>query len=249
QRPSQIWIVTAARTADAKVQPRQLASGRFDEGNIVWSKDGTQIYFTSLRVDEPYYELPKTELYWINPNGGNATKLNSIDMGIDALSLSPDGKKIAFIAATTQPVNSYTQPDLWVVDLSPNAKPRNLTATFDFDVGDGVFGDSAAPRAAGTNIPLWTADGRSLIEVYGKEGKTILASFDVERSAETDLTHGNQSVLRFCAPSDRSKIVYTLSSPTRINDLFISDRIGGEPRQLTHVNDALFSQLNLTDPE
>src|SRR6266567_2729855 len=132
-----LWIVPAPRTADEKVQPRQLTSGRFEEGNIVWSRDGTQIYFTSLRVDEPYYELPKTELYSINPNGRNATKLNSIDMGIDALSLSPDGKRIAFIAATTQPVNSYTQPDLWVVDLSPNAKPRNLTATFDFDVGCG----------------------------------------------------------------------------------------------------------------
>src|SRR6266567_3356405 len=56
KRPSHIWIVTAPHTADEKVQPKQLTSGRFDEGNIVWSKDGTQIYFTSLRVDEPYYE-------------------------------------------------------------------------------------------------------------------------------------------------------------------------------------------------
>ena len=249
KRPSHIWIVTAPRTADEKVQPKQLTSDRFDKGNIVWSKDGTQIYFTSLRVDEPYYELPKTELYSINPNGGNATKLNSIDMGIDALALSPDGKRIAFIAATTQPVNSYTQPDLWVVDLSPNAKPRNLTATFDFDVGNGVFGDSAAPRAAGANIPLWTADGHSLIEVYGKEGKTILTSFDVESGAATDLTHGNQAVLRFGASADGSKIAYTVSTPTRINDLFAIERSGGEPRQLTQINDELFSKLNLTEPE
>jgi len=249
KHPTHIWIVPAPRTADEKVQPRQLTSGRFEEGNIVWSRDGTQIYFTSLRVDEPYYELPKTELYSINPNGGNATKLNSIDMGIDSLSLSPDGKRIAFIASTTQPVNSYTQPDLWVVDVSPNAKPRNLTATFDFDVGDGVFGDSAAPRAGGANIPLWTADGRSLIEVYGKEGKTILASFDVESGAETDLTHGNQAVVRFRTPADGSKIVYTVSTPTRINDLFALERGGGEPRQLTDINDELFSKLNLTEPE
>jgi dipeptidyl aminopeptidase/acylaminoacyl peptidase len=249
KHPSHIWIVPAPRTADEKVQPNQLTSGRFDEGNIVWSKDGAQIYFTSLRIDEPYYELPKTELYSINPNGGNAAKLNLIDMGIDALSLSPDGKRIAFIASTTQPVNSYTQPDLWVVDLSPNAKPRNLTATFDFDVGDGVFGDSAAPRAGGVNIPLWTADGCSLIEVYGKEGKTILASFDVESGSETDLTHGNQAVLRFRASADGSKIVYTVSTPTRINDLFAVERSGGEPRQLTHINAELFSKLNLTEPE
>src|SRR6266567_6251 len=111
KHPSHIWIVMAPRTADEKVKPKQLTSGRFNEENIVWSKDGAQIYFTSLRVDEPYYELPKTELYSISPNGGNATKLNSIDMRIDALSLSPDGKQVAFVASTTQ-------PDLWVADLS-----------------------------------------------------------------------------------------------------------------------------------
>jgi len=249
KHPQHIWIVAAPRNADEKVQPKQLTSGRFDEGSIVWSNDAPQVYFTSLRLDEPYYQLPRTELYSIPASGGQPTKLNSIDMEMNNLSLSPDGKQIAFIASTTQPINSYTQPDLWIVDLTPNAKPRNLTANFDFDVGDGVFGDNAAPRAGGVNSPLWTPDGHSLIEICGKEGKTILASFDVESSAETDLTHGNQAVLRFCAPADRSKIVYTLSSPTRINDLFITDRIGGEPRQLTHVNDALFSQLNLTDPE
>jgi len=249
KHPQHIWIVTAPRNADEKVQPKQLTFGRFDEGSIVWSNDAAQIYFTSVRLDEPYYQLPRTELYSIPASGGQPTKLNSIDVEMNNLSLSPDGKQIAFIASTTQPINSYTQPDLWIVDLTSNAKPRNLTANFDFDVGDGVFGDNAAPRAGGVNIPLWTPDGRSLIEICGKEGKTILASFDVESSGETDLTHGNQAVLRFCAPADRSKIVYTLSSPTRINDLFITDRIGGEPRQLTHVNDALFSQLNLTDPE
>ena len=252
KHPQHIWIVTAPRSADEKVQPRQLTSGRFDEGNIVWSKDGAQIYYTSLRVDEPYYNLPKTELYSMRPSGGDATKLNSIDMDMDNLSLSPDGKQIAFTAATTQPVNSYTQPDLWIVDLSPNAKPRNLTATFDFDVGDGVFGDSAAPRAGGANIPFWTPDGRSLIEVCGKEGKTILTSFDVQSGAETDLTHGNQAVLRFRASDDGSKIVYTVSTPTRINDLFAMDRTGvpaDAGRQLTNINNELFSKLNLTEPE
>jgi dipeptidyl aminopeptidase/acylaminoacyl peptidase len=124
-----------------------------------------------------------------------------------------------------------------------------LTATFDFDVGDGVFGDNTAPRAGGANIPLWTPDGHSLIEVCGKEGKTILASFGVESGAETDLTRGNQAVLRFRASADGSKIVYAMSTPTRINDLFAMERSGGEPRQLTHINDELFSKLNLTEPE
>ena len=249
KHPRHIWIVAAPRNADEKVQPKQLTFGRFDEGNVVWSNDTTQIYFTSLRVDEPYYELSRTELYSVPANGGAPTKLNSIDMEMNNLSLSPDGSRIAFTASITQPINSYTQPDLWILDLTPNAKLRNLTTTFDFDIGDGVFGDNAAPRAGGANIPLWTPDGHSLLEVCGKEGKTVFGSFDVENGAETDLTHGNEAVLRFCAPADRSKIIYTVSTPTRINDLFVIDRSGGEGRQLTHINDASFRKLNLTEPE
>ena len=70
---SHLWIdCRAADCADEKVEPRQLTSGRFDEGDAVWSQDGAQIYFTSLHVDEPYYDLPKTELYAIPAKGGEA---------------------------------------------------------------------------------------------------------------------------------------------------------------------------------
>src|SRR6266699_18993 len=98
KHPQHVWIVTAPHTADEKVQPRQLTFGRFNEGNIVWSKDSGQIYFASLHVDEPYYALPRTDLYSVSASGAEPAKLNSIDMDVDNLSLSPDGKKIAFIA-------------------------------------------------------------------------------------------------------------------------------------------------------
>src|SRR6202790_4867159 len=248
KHPSHIWVVNAPKTADEKVEPKQITSGRFDEGGVVWAKDNSRIYFASLHVDEPYYELPKTELYSISPTGGEATKITTFDMDIGDMSLSPDGKQISFVAATSQPVNSYTQPDLWVVDLTPNAKPRNLTADFDFDVGAGVFGDNGPPRAGGGNAPVWMPDGRSIIEIYGKEGRTILASFDVASGKPTDLTKGNQAVGRFRASDDRSKLIYTVSTATRIGDLFTIDSTGGEPRELTHINNGLFSKFNLTEP-
>src|SRR5437868_6191201 len=165
-------------------------------------------------------------------------------MDLGPLSLSPDGKQLAFVASVTQPVNSYTQPDLWVVDLTTNAKPRNLTAKFDFDVGNGPFGDNAAPRAGGRNPPIWTADGKSLIDVYGKQGKAILAAFDATSGSVTDLLGENQTVLRVRASGDASKLVCTISTPTRINDLFVLDReSGSKPRQLTDINKELFSKL------
>jgi dipeptidyl aminopeptidase/acylaminoacyl peptidase len=251
KHPAHLWAIQAPRNADEKVQPKQLTFGRFDEGNVVWSKDGAQIYFVSLHIDEPYYEQPKSELYSISANGGNATKINTIEMDMGQLSLSPDGKQLAFVASVTIPVNSYTQPDLWIVDLAPNAKPRNLTDKFDFDIGDGPFGDNAPPRAGGRSAPIWSPDGRSLVEIYGKQGKAILASFDVATGAATDLVNGNQAISRSRASRDGSKIVYTVSTPTRVGDLFLLDRQSpnAQPQQLTDVNRELFSKLNLTEPE
>jgi dipeptidyl aminopeptidase/acylaminoacyl peptidase len=248
------------------VKPRQLTKGRFDEESATWSKDGSQIYFTSDRNDEPYYELPKTDVYSVAAAGGEPVKITTLDLqvggfgpGGGALSLSPDGKQVAFSASTTRPITSYAQPDLWVLDLSPNAKPRNLTANFDFDVPGFVIGDSSAPRAGGQNKPIWTPDGKGLIAVYSKEGKATLALFDLPAAQDADLgkggvhdlTSGNQGVMSFRTSPDTSKLIYVVSTPTRINDIFVLDRATGnaQPQQLTHVNDELFSKLNLTEPE
>ena len=266
KHPTHIWLVSAPRSADEKVKPRQLTKGRFDEDSATWSNDGSQIYFTSDRNDEPYYELPKTDLYSVATAGREPIKITTIDLQIGGfgpggggLSLSPDGKQAAFTASTTRPITSYTQPDLWVLDLLPNAKPRNLTANFDFDVPGFVIGDSAPPRAGGQNKPIWTPDGKGLIAAYSNEGKATLALFDLPvaqdadlgRTGVHDLTFGNQGVMSFRALPDGSKLIYVVSTPTRINDLFALDRTTSDatPKQLTHVNDELFSKLNLTEPE
>src|SRR5438132_5837205 len=115
KHPTHIWLVAAPHSADEKLKPRQLTTGRFDEDSATWSKDGSQIYFTSDRNDEPYYELPKTDLYSVARGGGEPVKITTIDLQIGgfgpgggALSLSPDGKQVAFTASTTRPINSYT---------------------------------------------------------------------------------------------------------------------------------------------
>jgi dipeptidyl aminopeptidase/acylaminoacyl peptidase len=249
KRPPHIWVVAAPRNADEKVMPKQLTNSRFAEDNLTWGKDSSKIYFTSDQMDEPYYELPKTNVFSIAVSGGQAVKLTSFDMDAAAFSVSPNGKQFAFIAAVGQPVNSYTQPDLWVMDIASNAKPRNLTGAFDYDVGAGLTGDNLAPRGGSGNRPIWTTDGRAVIEVYAKEGRANLAAFDSSNGRHTELTRGDQAVLSFRSQPDDSKLVYTLSTPTRIGDLFWVDKAGVAAKQLTHFNDELFSHLNLSEPE
>ncbi|MGZ5538501.1 MAG: S9 family peptidase, partial [Chthoniobacterales bacterium] len=248
KRPSHIWTIPAPRTADEKVQPKQLTSGRFNEDEMVWSKDGAQIFFISERVDEPYYELPKTELYSVAASGGEPARITTIPMAANDFALSPDGKQLAFVAAVDEPVNSYTQPDLWTIDLTPEAKPRNLTSGFDWDISSPVFGDNSSPRASGGNVPIWSADGKSILEIFSRQGRTNIGRFDATTGALTEITKGDQAVMRFRATADGARIVYLVSTPTRIDDLYSLDQ-DGQSKQLTDINRELFSQLNLTEPE
>jgi len=249
KHPNHIWVVTAPKTGDEKVTPRQLTSGRFDEGGAFWARDSSRVYYESDQIDEPYYELPTTTIYSVATTGGTSEKFTSFDMGAGAFALSPDGKKLAMIASVSQPIRSYSQPDLWVMDMTAGAKPRNLTTTFDYDIGGGVGGDNTAPRGGGGNLPVWSADNRSIIIGYAKEGKANVGSFDAASGKLTDVTTGNQAVVSFRAIPDASKFALLISTPTRIGDLYWLDKAGAQPKQLTHINDDLFSKLNLTEPE
>jgi dipeptidyl aminopeptidase/acylaminoacyl peptidase len=250
KHPQHIWVVTAPKTGDEKVTPKQLTSGRFNEGSATWARDNSRIYFTSVQNEEPYYDLPKTDIFSVAVTGGEPSKLTSFNTGAGAFSVSPDGKKLAFIASMEhKPVRSYSQPDLWVMDLTPGAQPRNLTTAFDYDVGSGLTGDNVAPRGGGGNLPVWSPDGRSIYMGYAKEGKANLGSFDVATGRQSDVTTGNHAVVNYRAVPDASKFVLLISTPTRVGDLFWLDKPGAQPKQLTRLNDELFSKLNLTEPE
>jgi len=179
KHPGHIWVVNAPLTGSDKVTAKQLTTGRYDEGNVTWTRDSQKIYFTSDHDDEPYYNLPSTDLYAISASGGQPQKITSFEMGSGGYVFSPDGKQLAFIASASKPVRSYSQPDLFVMDAVSGAKPRNLTETFDYDVASGVGGDNSAPRAGGGSLPVWSADGRSIMLIYAKEGKANVGSFDV----------------------------------------------------------------------
>jgi dipeptidyl aminopeptidase/acylaminoacyl peptidase len=248
KRHAHIWLLEVPAVPDELPTPQQVTNGNFDEGQLVWSHDGSRIYFLTRSSDEPYYELPSTDTYKVPSEGGSPEKLASIPMGVDDLVLSPDGRQLAFHGSVAQPVRSYSQPDLWVMDVVPGAKPQNLTADYDFDMGSSVFGDNAAPRGGRGRTLYWSPDGRGLFDVVEKQGRTAIVRVDTQTRRVTEVTRGNQAVLDFSVSPDASTIVALVSSPVMIGDLFAvaSD---GTQTCITDFNRKLWSQLNLTAPE
>lgn len=260
KRHAHIWVLDVPATPDEAKNPTQLTTGNFDEREPLWTPDGSRIYFTTTRVDEPYYELPTTDIFSVPATGGPLQKLATIPMGVADLALSADGSRLAFHGAVTQPVRSYSQPDLWVMDTTANAQPRNLTASYDFDMGDGVGGDNAAPRGAGGPTLHWSADGRALFDVVARHGRATLVRVDAQSGAVTELTRGDQAVTNFSlAPDGRRHpdaaalaappvVVALVSTPVMIGDLFAVGPDGSQ-RRLTDMNGKLWAQITMTPPE
>ena len=244
-----IWVTKLPSAADEIPKPLQLTLGDYDEESPVWARDGSKIYFLTERVAEPYYGNPKTDLYSVSADGKQTEKLTTIPMGLGSFALSPDGKQFAFHAsAETDPVRSYSQPDLWVMDNAADAKPRNLTANVDFDMGSGVGGDNAPPRGGSGRGLSWSADGKSLLDTEAKIGTAYLVRVDVASGKVTEITRREEAVLDFSVSRDGQRIVALVSTPTMICDLFTVSAEGQEAR-LTDVNAKLWSQLNITAPE
>lgn len=243
-----IWVINVPAAFDDQPKPMQLTSGNYSEHELRWTNDSSRIYFLTSHVDEPYYETASTEIYSIASSGGTAEKLASIPMGIGDFTLSPEGRRAAFHGSITQPVRSHSQPDLWVMDLAPNAQPHNLTADYDYDVGSSVFGDNAAPRGGDGATLHWSPDGKWLYDNVAREGRTPIIRVDAKSGAVSEVTHGEQAVLDFSITPDTRRMVALISTPTMIGDLFAVAPDGTETR-LTDFNRKLWSQLNLTEPD
>jgi dipeptidyl aminopeptidase/acylaminoacyl peptidase len=242
--PAHLWVLTLPAAADEKPALLQLTSGRFEERDFFWSNDGRELVYATTRSEEPYYEAPHSDLYAVAIAGGQPRLINAVPLSVDNFSPSPDGKRIAFRSTLNEPIRSYQQPDLFVLELSPGATPVNLTASFDWDVGGAIIADASPPRAGGDTRPLWSPDGKSILDVVSATGRANLMSFPLDGGKATAVTTGDQSIQRFASSGDGKTLVAVVSTPLAVGDLML---VNGN--RLTSFNDKLFSQLQLSAPE
>ena len=248
-RPSHIWVVAVPSGTAEPATPRQLTSGEFDAGNASWSRDGVRIFFVSDRRKDSSYIPNDSDLYAIGREGGEPQRIASIDGGIGGYAQSPDGKRVAFIGTLAgAPERSYSQSDLWVMDLG-GAAPKNLTAGYDFDIGGGVGGDQRAPRGGAPSPVVWARDGRTIIVRVGEQGDANLKRIDAASGNVDSLTSGHQDVMSYTAASDAGSFALVRSTQTVVGDLQSLDAATGAMKKLTSFNDALFANLTQSEPE
>src|SRR5690349_2926496 len=83
---TEIWIANADTGA-----VRQLTNAKKSSRSPAWSPDGSKLAFISDRTD-------KNQLYVIDPLGGEAEGLTTLEDGVSNFEWSPDGRTIAYTA-------------------------------------------------------------------------------------------------------------------------------------------------------
>ncbi len=85
---SRLWLVPT----DGSAPPRQLTNPTAKDNNPKWSPDGRWILFESTRSGS-------SQIWVINPYGGEAKQLTKISTDASTATWSPDGRHIAFVSA------------------------------------------------------------------------------------------------------------------------------------------------------
>ena len=212
--PKEQWHIW---TFDAKSgKGRQLTDSEiYAEGSPVWSANGQEIFFVSNRTDDPDFNPEKGAIYAMpaNPPKHSEPNLREIptpDGGKGYLSVSPDGKTIAYLGRTGRG-EWWKHNQLWIVPADGSGPARCLTDQFDYS----IMNDSGGL----TKAPVWSNDSRALYFQISHHGSTTLHKIDADGNNLETVIDGPGVVGSYSFNADQSRIAWhqmTVDDPVQL---------------------------------
>jgi dipeptidyl aminopeptidase/acylaminoacyl peptidase len=230
------------RPAGPRLQPNDLTPGDHDvppfslggQDMYAISPDGQEVAYTS-NIDEVEATSTNNEIFVVPITGGTAKKI-STSPGSDTTPLySPDGKYLAWRSQA----RAGFEADKWRLFLQDrqSGKTRDLTEKFDRSVGNFAW----FPASNGETIIIFTAEDHGEAPIYS-------VSLDGELPIQGPRLHADDLIfmkdmllfsrMSISSPNEIWSVPFKPISGTALASEF-------EPKQLTHMNDALLSQIDM----
>jgi dipeptidyl aminopeptidase/acylaminoacyl peptidase len=192
---------------------RQLTDGDWNHGGVEWTPDGSEILFSSLRIDTAEYAWRESEIYAVNVESREIRQLTTRHGPDGGPVVSPDGRLVAYSGVDFSTDTYRTRP-LYVMGID-GSNPRMLTEQLD-------------RNAQGLT---WAPDGNGIYFNVSEHGRRNLyfASLRGEVRKVTDGTHlltvngitqdglAVGTLRSFHAPGDI--VTFELRRPDRISTL------------------------------
>jgi dipeptidyl aminopeptidase/acylaminoacyl peptidase len=234
-RHPHIWVMNANGSG-----ARALTSGPWAESNPRWSPDDKTIAFDSLRYHSP--SLGPNDIYTIPSRGGTMHKLASNQPANGLLDFDR-GREVWFFSGGVLDPAEFPA----LVRARPDGSDRKTVVpgnTIDF--GDSVLADMGEP--GGLCGPFFAPHEAFALLNVEQPGYSALAKLDVKTGRVTTLT-GAGEASECSMDSSGRYAAYTLSDFTHPREVYVIDLTTGQSRQLTNMNGAFLSQLQLSTPQ
>ncbi len=251
ERRRHLFLVDVNNSGEQQ-QPQQLTDGDWDDDEPAWSPDGTRIAFTSNRVeDRDRWRYFGSDLHVLTLENGKAREPQCLTDGTRscyAPSWSPDGKTIAFLAASK--LASANHVELFTIAASGKGELRNLTGEFEGSCADSTNDDMSDDHMLPP--PPWSPDGKTLYVLVTHRGASRVYAIASEGAGKQPptLTPGNVYVRDFSVDQASSTMALLVEDPIHLAEIFVcSTSSPGELRRVTGFNNALIEEVALATPE
>jgi len=218
--------------------PRDLTPGDYDapvfsvggQDDYAFSPDGKEICYTSNHDKNPAAST-NNDLWIVPVTGGAAKNITADNPASDSTPLySPDGRYIAY-RAQQRPGYESDRFRLMLYDRKTGEK-KNLMEEFDGWVG--TF--------------TWTPNSKDIYFSAEKEGQSPICRVEVDLDSDPFDCQGFFDDDLVVSPDGNTLFLtrMSLQAPTAIYGINIKDRSQVPPNQLTHLNDAVLSQVAMS---
>lgn len=216
---------------------RQLTSDNYSHrGNLSFSPDGKEIYFSSNRFEDWEYRFRNSEVYKVHVDTKQITALTSQDGPDHSPQVSPDGKTVAYLGFEDR-VQDHQNTLLHLMN-SDGSNKRTISSNFDNSISD----------------ITWDSSGKGLYFMYDEKGNSkigyITTSGKITKLADHvgGTTIGRPYASGSYSVSRNGTLVYTQSRPEYPAELAVIQN-KKEARLITNLNaDVLaFRELGKTE--
>ncbi len=230
-----IFVVNADGTDPRNVTPGDRdavpTSSTFSTGDdFSFSPDGKEIAYTATPV--PVREeswSTNHDILTVDLETGERKQITMNPAADVYPQYSPNGKYIAYRAQS----RAGSEADRWQLMLYDRAAGTTKSLTPDFDTNVEAF--------------AWANDNKTIYTAAEEKGNMPLWSIGIDGSVKKVYGHGNNAEVTITA--DGKTIVFMHQTMSRPVELWTANSSGTNAKQLTHMNDVLFSHIELSDPE
>lgn len=232
-----IWTVDAKTGKAAQITDHEI----YDETEPHFTPDGKWIVFVSNRTENPDFTYERIDIFVIPAKGGKVRKIETPIGAKGHISISPDGKQIAYVGHEGEAVD-WKNEEIWLVPFDGKSIAKSLTEKYDVFVSGWTIADQGEQEFMG---PVWAKDGQSLYFQIDQHGRTRLMNVKVDGSDLKVIIDEEGVVGSFSFDREQTKMAYFFASMTDPNQIMLREMLAGKTKQMTNFNQAMFSKIEL----